>query len=54
MATTQLTSLSKLIDIPIESHYDESYIIRLGREERRKQCDSVVKQTVITQNVKHY
>ena len=32
MATTQLTSLSKLIDIPIESHYDESYIIRLGSE----------------------
>ena len=30
MATTQLNSLSKLLNIPIESHYDESYIIRLG------------------------
>jgi len=30
MATTQLASLSKLLKIPIDSHYDESYIIRLG------------------------
>ena len=30
MATTQLNSLSKLLNIPIENHYDESYIIRLG------------------------
>ena len=31
MATTQLNSLSKLLNIPIENHYDESYIIRLGK-----------------------
>ena len=30
METTQLTSLSKLVDIPIENHYDEAYLIRLG------------------------
>lgn len=30
MATTQLASLSRLLNIPIESNYDESYIIRLG------------------------
>ncbi|KAK8798630.1 hypothetical protein WA588_003710 [Blastocystis sp. NMH] len=30
MATTQLASLSKLLKIPIDSHYDESYIIRLA------------------------
>ncbi|KAK8800477.1 hypothetical protein JH06_0992 [Blastocystis sp. subtype 4] len=30
MATTQLASLSRLLNIPIESNYDESYIIRLA------------------------
>ena len=34
MATTQLNSLSKLLNIPIENHYDESYIIRLGKLSR--------------------
>ena len=36
MATTQLASLSKLLKIPIDSHYDESYIIRLGMGAKRR------------------
>ena len=39
MATTQLASLSKLIDIPIDSHYDESYIIRLASMSLRELLD---------------
>lgn len=30
MATNQLKSLSKLVNIPIKSHQDELYLIRLG------------------------
>ena len=41
MATTQLASLSKLIDIPIDSHYDESYISRLGLLRSASLKDSV-------------